>query len=550
MKLRKIAAMFLTGIMLMGSCLTASATEIPQETCTVKYEKTSSAVNVSTKMEGDTAVIDLEITAEAEGDQVLAISDILMEMNSLTYMPGGTQNIKVNITNHSGHLYQYKAGSFVLAPPDVDETFGTLESGALLPVLGYDGQYLALVNVGSMLPKYFYKDIFGVSRETQVTFEMMCGIYDALAQKGYASLSEYLADLYGYDSWEDLVADKDNLSNTMFSSCNAKNGIYSVTEEQLNAMVEKYPWLNQYLYVTVGSNDQLKAQIKWPEEEIAAFTHDYFYSRLFFFVYGEENLGKLNPNYDRTVTPIGICNAYTLSHTVADYLQGKAAFAEADSYFENLITMDSFADGSSVSFDMAFALNGPEMNNQYQKYKFGYYNAITLERVDGDLTVNKVDENGAAVDGAQFVVGKTTADGAVYLSNGQWVTDKAAASVFVSQNGSFVVADLPYGQYFLEEIAAPEGYEGAEGTIAFTVDRPEVSVTVVNTTLEEIPEESTPSTPPTSSGTEEIPDEDTPSGSPETGEGNNPIWIVMAVAFLSLCASAVVLSRKKETCAK
>ncbi|MFR8002411.1 MAG: prealbumin-like fold domain-containing protein [Hydrogeniiclostridium sp.] len=543
MKFRKIGASLLAGAMLVGSCLTASAAEVPPETCTVDYRPTSPTVKVTTGMEGETGIINLEITSEAEGDQVLAISDILMEMSSLTYMPGDTQNIKVNITNNSGHQYQYKSGSFVLSTPDTDE-FGSLEEGSLLPMLGYDGQYLPLKGVGSMLPKYFYKDLFGVKDSAAVTFEMMCGIYEALEEKGYANLQEYLAKYYGYESWDEMVASDDQLGKKLFSSAGTNNGIFEMSEEYLLKMIEKYPWIDKYLYVQ-ASGDQLKVQIKWPEAPIAGLSYDYFYRRLLFFAYGSENVAQLDPN--------GL-NDFTLSHGVASYLPESAAYSEANTYFSDLLNTDAFKNGSTVSFDMAFALNGPEMNNQYQNYEFGYYNSIVLEQVDGDVTVSKVDPDGNAVNGAEFVVGRVVDGETQYLGyEGEWTADQQAAAIFISENGSFVIEKLPFGDYFLKETAAPEGYVLPTETFPFTVNEVTETVEVVNQLEEEeIPDESTPLTPPGEDGstppddTEEIPDESNPLA-PATGEASNsPVWFAVGMILAGCCVCALAVCRRKE----
>lgn len=544
MKFRKIGASLLAAAMLVGSCLTASAAEIPPETCTVDYRPTSPTVKVTTGMEGETGIINLEITSEAEGDQVLAISDILMEMSSLTYMPGDTQNIKVNITNNSGHQYQYKSGSFVLSTPDTDE-FGSLEEGSLLPMLGFDGQYLPIAGVGSMLPKYFYKDLFGVKDSAAVTFEMMCGIYEALKEKGYANLQEYLAKYYGYDSWDEMVASDDQLGKKLFSSAGTNNGIFEeMSEEYLLKMIEKYPWIDKYLYVQ-ASGDRLKVQIKWPEAPIAGLSYDYFYRRLFFFAYGSENVAQLDPN--------GL-NDFTLNHGVASYLPESAAYSEADTYFSDLLNADAFTNGSTVSFDMAFALNGPEMNNQYQYYEFGYYNSIVLEQVDGDVTVSKVDPDGNAVNGAEFVVGRVVDGETQYLGyEGEWTADQQAAATFISENGSFTVEKLPFGDYFLQEIAAPDGYVLLDETVPFTVDEITETVEVVNQLKEEeIPDESTPLTPPGEDGstpsddTEEIPDESNPLA-PATGEASSsPVWFAVGMILAGCCVCALAVCRRKE----
>ena len=51
MKLRKIGAAFLAAAMLVGSCLTASAADIPQETCTVEYKQMSQELGVEASVE-------------------------------------------------------------------------------------------------------------------------------------------------------------------------------------------------------------------------------------------------------------------------------------------------------------------------------------------------------------------------------------------------------------------------------------------------------------------------------------------------------------------
>ena len=554
--MKRVAAWMLSAALLLGigtASVWADQTQ-PEAPVTVDTEKT--------KFDETTGTFDVYMTINPSAGQTVKVdigeavsyaANVYAQENGeqeYPVLPGDSNVFRVHITNQSGKEFEYSQGSFSLTtgliPQDQD----------MMPFKGFDGQTLAKTHVASIPAsnKAIYRELFGVSRDNQVTAEMMFGIYDYLEEKGYTgetALTEYMLDYYcdyynqEFSSWAELKAAKPSLGDTFAQT--GVNSIFTMTYEKMQQYCQEHPEVAPYVYyeaktASPAAGDEVDVQIKWPEQELAAFSYDVFYEDFFSFAFGEEEAEQLEPNRN---------TVFTRTRGVGDYMDHSSAlYAQTDAFFAGLENADSFLNGETMEFTMKWAVDGPGAGNGYMNYSFSYALAIGLQQKTGDLTVNKVDENGAAVDGAQFVVGKTTADGAVYLSNGQWVTDKAAASVFVSQNGSFVVADLPYGQYFLEEIAAPEGYEGAEGTIAFTVDRPEVSVTVVNTTLEEIPEESTPSTPPTSSGTEEIPDEDTPSGSPETGEGNNPIWIVMAVAFLSLCASAVVLSRKKETCAK
>ena len=65
-------------------------------------------------------------------------------------MPGDAFKYQVQITNNSGRTYTYKDGSLVISTSDTDD-FGSLEEGSLLPVLGYDGQYLPISFAGHML---------------------------------------------------------------------------------------------------------------------------------------------------------------------------------------------------------------------------------------------------------------------------------------------------------------------------------------------------------------------------------------------------------------
>ncbi len=301
--------------------------------------------------------------------------------------------------------------------------------------------------------------------------------------------------------------------------------------------------------------------------KIAALSYDYFYNNLYYFAYGKENVDKLITTSKK--------NEYTLEHALGYYQTGEPAYAEANAFFANLISADTFANGATTSFDMAFALDGPGMGNQYMRYSFGFYNVIELEQVDGDVTISKVDPDGNAVSGAEFVVGRVVEGETQYLGcEGEWTADQQAAAVYVSQNGSFVIEKLPFGEYFLKEITAPEGYVLPEEAVAFTVDETTEAFQVVNeqeeeeipdestplnppassdpvSTGEEIPDESTPLNPPASSqpsdGEEEIPDASTPL-TPPTGENSgSPVWIVVGMAMAGCCAAAVVLCRKKET---
>lgn len=105
------------------------------------------------------------------------------------------------------------------------------------------------------------------------------------------------------------------------------NGIWTMTEEQLNEYVAKYPWIDRFLYVK-QSGSKLSVQIKWPEPELAAVSYNSFYMGLFSVVYGQENVETLNPN--------GSGVEFSRSHGVGDYLAGTELYQETNAYFQDL----------------------------------------------------------------------------------------------------------------------------------------------------------------------------------------------------------------------
>lgn len=360
--------------------------EYPEETSTVDYSvRQSESVSYDGYEEKDGVyVFHYTIHDGAQGDLVIDLAQAALAMwNNETQMPGDTFKFQIFVKNESGHSYRYQDGSFVLAPEDTS-LFGSIEEGSLLPVLTYDGQLMPIRFSGSMLPKYFYKDVFHVEEDVDVTFEMLCQIYDYLADEGYTgenAITNYMLDYYNekkhanYDSLTHMFNDHPEWID---GNLGTDSGIYTMTEEELQGYIAKYPWIDPFLYVQT-SGSQLKVQIKWPEPEISAVSYNSFYMGLFSVVYGQENAEYLNPN------PSGDLE-FSRAHGVGDYLKGTDLYTETNGYFAAL-TADPLQPQETLEIWSGYGIDGPAMGNSYQNYEFTYYNTITLEQVDTSYTV-------------------------------------------------------------------------------------------------------------------------------------------------------------------
>ncbi|HFU4476188.1 TPA: SpaH/EbpB family LPXTG-anchored major pilin [Streptococcus suis] len=119
----------------------------------------------------------------------------------------------------------------------------------------------------------------------------------------------------------------------------------------------------------------------------------------------------------------------------------------------------------------AFATFGHDGENGWKKetkrdsetVKTGGYKFVKVD----------VKNNAKTLDGAQFVVRKSTAADAEYFvataDGGVWTTDINKAKVYTSDAEGIVdVKGLEYGTYQLQETKAPEGYALPTGKVAYT----------------------------------------------------------------------------------
>ena len=352
----------------------------PSETSTVDYSKrqSDSVTYDGYNYDDNTNTFTLHYTINENAGTNIIIEPSREVINAYTdqfgfnsLMPGDSKKFKIEINNKSSHTYHYKNNSFVIAPEDTSK-FGSIEEGSLLPVLTYDGKLLPIRNAAAMLPLYF-EDLFDTS-DNKISFDMLCQIYEKLHEKGYTGetpLTDYMLayfnDKYSsnYTNLSDVFADHPGAWGTPSS----KNGIYTMSESELLNYINKYPWINSFVYV-VQKGSLLDVQIKWPEpEELTSASYNSFYQDLFSAVYSKENVDILNPNSGTT---------FSRAHGIGDYLPSTDLYQETNQYFSNL-TANGLNTGDTLEIWSAYALDGPGMGNSYQNYSFSFYSIFELE---------------------------------------------------------------------------------------------------------------------------------------------------------------------------
>ena len=320
----------------------------------------------------DNSTVNLHLSINADAPSDLKID--LSALNDMTYegsvMPGAKRTINIRLTNKSQNSYKYKAQSFKL------DTLTHSEAGELSPFVGADGKQIPYSYIGAVSPSIqpIYQ-LFGCD-SSGVTIQMLLGIYDTLASRGYTgstALADYLKDYYN-NYWETSYADFNELvsaQGTRLADLFAQGGAestFSISAEELNTLCpEGHPLHN---FVSVSGSDPLQVQIKWPEEALAAFSYNIFYSDFFSFAYGDE-AAILDPGFTGT--------AFSRTRGLSDYrdVNGEP-YQHAEQYLTSLTTTP-LQPGAELNFTMAMSLDGPGVGNGYALYDFGFENSFELK---------------------------------------------------------------------------------------------------------------------------------------------------------------------------
>ena len=353
----------------------------PEPTCTVDYKPQSDTVSCEFVEETGDAPAKLVYTIQegAEGDQVLELSKLADALADTVQYPGDAAQFDIEIHNESGNSYRYKPGSFTLASAD---TSG-MEQSELLPVLGYDGQWIPFRFTSSMVSNQMLKDLFNTS-SVNISLEQIVTLYDTLAEEGYDSLTNYFVAWYNkknstdYASFDAIMA----VAPAFFEDIQKGNAMkFSCTAEQFTELGEAHPEVMRWAYFPSGKGPGDTFQLKWPESGLQTAGYDGWYQSMFAFAFGDD-MANLSTS----------SSGHTSCHErgVGDYMEGTDLWEQTDAYFCGDGQALAPESGSVLSYSGKWALDGPCIRNAYANYEFSFYGSITLEEV-GPVTITPVD---------------------------------------------------------------------------------------------------------------------------------------------------------------
>ena len=353
----------------------------PEPTCTVDYKPQSDTVSCEFVEETEDAPAKLVYTIQegAEGDQVLELSKLADALADTVQYPGDAAQFDIGIHNESGNSYRYKPGSFTLASAD---TSG-MEQSELLPVLGYDGQWIPFRFTSSMVSNQMLKDLFNTS-SVNISLEQIVTLYDTLAEEGYDSLTNYFVAWYNkknstdYASFDAIMA----VAPAFFEDIQKGNAMkFSCTAEQFTELEEAHPKVMRWAYFPSGKGPGDTFQLKWPESGLQTAGYDGWYQSMFAFAFGDD-MANLS------TSPSGHTSCH--ERGVGDYMEGTDLWEQTDAYFRGDGQALAPESGSVLSYSGKWALDGPCIRNAYANYEFSFYGSITLEEV-GPVTITPVD---------------------------------------------------------------------------------------------------------------------------------------------------------------
>lgn len=383
--------------------------------------------------------------------------------DSTWLMPGDVRVIEFFIQSETGHTYKYQDGSFVLTTGDLGTNQTTDENGNTITeepkegdAVGFDGQVLTENQPGATpedqarLYDKFYKQImsvvYGETKEdidevtggqsgvVQTTVKYTYTVIDADTGKTFENcVPAFEAGNYYKELVESKGLPKDTLicikDETVDYGFKTADGEYATAANSQDCLKETY----------ISEMPHYK-NVSW---------------------YGQK-----------------------LADQVADYMdKNNIAWQEANAFFNNMLGQGIALD-DAVSAFMAFNLDIERMNNPYVITEWDWSNTITLERIDGEAAIEKVDEAGKTItaDETSFLIwqykDETDDTGAVttkkqFLTETEqdgkksygWVDyDESKKTLDYTIDTTGGKLDITYAMledmiYYLQEAIAPQGYE-------------------------------------------------------------------------------------------
>ena len=430
------------------------------------------------------------------------------QAKATTVEPGDTVKFSVKIESESGHIYSYKDGSFVLVTPELSEA----ETG----VYGFDGQELPedYLNDGVNRIAYLGGDAARVAKAVnamdgaeEIDVEsLLSGPIEVLVYRAqladcakqtksaqnyygggggtaytYQKLSGKLDvdQIYALYSLSNSPAARATMTSNQVAVANyLKENGYGEGEKAYKAYLvayysekdgKDYEDFDQLLAGSSVVKDlkQTGNYILGSIELPANTDYNNFYNNLLSYAYGQDAIDALGDNDSWGHTG----NELTVGDYMVDMTGEQAkAWKVANEFFQVLLGKGiSREEASQVAFNMAFNIDGFLTGNDYQLTQWAGYNSITLEQMDGELIVNKVDEKGDLIttDEAEFKIWYEDENGeSQYLkgivdAEGNIKYSFSEEQSTVSTTGG--ILDVAYTlvknlQYYVQEVKAPAGY--------------------------------------------------------------------------------------------
>lgn len=302
------------------------------------------------------------IDESAKGNLIINLSDIVPLPKRGYYMPGDTLTTgALTIKNDSGRTYAYKQNSVVVQP------FVIPESGAPIVGTGFDGQKITVDYSILRTLNGAVKALYDNKRPTAVQWNQL---YEKLAEKGYAggyeanALSAYFRDYYGKGS----VTYLDDLSISSMAAITDGNyyasGAQHLKDEDVSPYVQDF-----------GFKQKENLMCYEAESDIAAMAWNFFYNF------------AASVTFDQTKYPVK--NAESINeYAIGMYMRNiDGENNQARNSANAVLGTLQVASGQEIQFaDMAYHLDGPQLQNVYVTYKFGFDVYIELEDITKDST--------------------------------------------------------------------------------------------------------------------------------------------------------------------